>query len=64
MDALTSIAQAIATMEGYFTSGTRADRKNNPDNPVSKPSDCIRKSHVPRWLSLEAWRVGGTGSEG
>lgn len=27
-----SIAQAIATMEGYFTAGTIADRNNNPGN--------------------------------
>jgi len=28
----TAIAQAIATMEGYFTAGTVADRNNNPGN--------------------------------
>lgn len=27
-----SIAQALATFEGYFTSGTLADRNNNPGN--------------------------------
>lgn len=29
---ITAIAKAIATMEGFFTSGTRAARNNNPGN--------------------------------
>jgi hypothetical protein len=32
MDVLSSVAQAIATVEGYFTSGTIANRNNNPGN--------------------------------
>jgi hypothetical protein len=55
MDLINSMAQAIATMEGFFKPNTIAQRNNNPGNLRSWGSNPIRNGYAVFATPEEGW---------